>query len=555
MADLNLAEIYVANPRTSLNTTDLLYLSVSGTTDGAIQAQNLFNTTNLQLSAGKINTIQDITTTSDVQFRQIVAGNQTTGGYKIVRSTGGNAQVLILDNSSPNNLYISSTDITGDVYFQNGNATFNHGGLLSNGNWVFGAITSAGAKVNVLATSEQLRLSYDATTYSSFETAAAGHLEISCVADEIRTDSSVVIGSLSDDSQFAALSVFSTKSFGINVLGQQVSDTNGNGTGATCGITTESFLRPAMGASLGAGVLSNPNFGLAGGQTIDVGASFYASPSWDLNSGTVTLYAGLYVECGGALAGGVVTDAYGLYVENPAVGTNKYGAYIAGNVGIGTTAPPALLSIANGGDDPTNYGKALQITNANGNSQQIAFIRFGNNVVSCGYEGASAIWGFGTGTATDASFSPTFLAIDANNQRIGIGTTSPQAKLEISVQSAVLYGTRITGTQQGDDTGNSIALLIDATVQPTANGIRPVGMWVTPTLTVSSTNTAPQAYGLYLDPTFNVGSGAITDAVSLFVGVPGAGTNRYSAVFEGAVGIGTASPGDIFDVQNDSQRS
>jgi hypothetical protein len=113
MADLNLAEIYVANPRTSLNTTDLLYLSVSGTTDGAIQAQNLFNTTNLQLSAGKINTIQDITTTSDVQFRQIVAGNQTTGGYKIVRSTGGNAQVLILDNSSPNNLYISSTDITG----------------------------------------------------------------------------------------------------------------------------------------------------------------------------------------------------------------------------------------------------------------------------------------------------------------------------------------------------------------------------------------------------------------------------------------------------------
>lgn len=401
---------------------------------------------------------------------------------------------------------------------------------------------------------DQLRLRFDASTYTIFTMTAAGYLEISNVGNEIRTDAAMVIGSLANNSDFAEVSVFSTKSYGVDILGQLAEDTNGNGTGATAALMAECFLDPALGASIGTAVLSNPNFSLTGGQTIAIGSCIHAAPGWSFNSGTVTLYAGLYVSSGDPLGGGTVDTAYGLYVEESAVGTTKYGAYIEGSVGIATTAPAALLSIANGANDTTNYGRAIQITNSNGNSQQISFIRFGNNVISCGYEGASAIWGFGTGTGTDASFSPTFLSMDANNLRIGIGNTSPQAKLEVTTNTAQVYGLRISGTQQGDDTGNSIALLMDATVQPTNNGIRAVGAWMTPTLAVSSTNTMPTAYGLYVDPTFTVGSGAITDAVTLFVGEPGGGTNRYSAVFEGAVGIGTTSPTSILDVVSSSQQ-
>lgn len=92
MADLNLAQIYSANPRTSLNTTDLIYLSVNATDDGSIQAQNLFNTTNLQLSSGKINTIQNINTTATPQFSGLGIGTAASANYTVlVNSAAGQA--------------------------------------------------------------------------------------------------------------------------------------------------------------------------------------------------------------------------------------------------------------------------------------------------------------------------------------------------------------------------------------------------------------------------------------------------------------------------------
>ncbi|MCH7689395.1 MAG: hypothetical protein IH899_22430, partial [Planctomycetes bacterium] len=120
----------------------------------------------------------------------------------------------------------------------------------------------------------------------------------------------------------------------------------------------------------------------------------------------------------------------------------------SGNVGIGTASPAAKLSIANGANDPLNYGQALQITNLSGNRQQIAFIRDGFNVVSVGYNGASNVWGFGAGNTTDASFSPSFLSIDASNGNVGIGTTGPAEMLHMFKSGAdtkmIIEG---TGTQ------------------------------------------------------------------------------------------------------------
>ncbi len=125
-------------------------------------------------------------------------------------------------------------------------------------------------------------------------------------------------------------------------------------------------------------------------------------------------------------------DAYALTTGMNITGDTSPNLYVAGKIGIGATAPAAILSIANGASDPVNYGRAIQITNANGNSQQIAFIRNGNNVVSAGYAGSSSIWGFGYGTSTDSSFGPNLLAMDLANSRLGLGTTTPARAFHVA---------------------------------------------------------------------------------------------------------------------------
>ena len=105
----------------------------------------------------------------------------------------------------------------------------------------------------------------------------------------------------------------------------------------------------------------------------------------------------------------------------------------SGNFGIGTgSSTSALLAIGNGAADSNNYGKAVQITNLNGNRQQIAFIRNGNNALSMGYYGASATWGMGTGYTVDANFSPNFISIDQSTGYVGIGTPTPGYKLDVN---------------------------------------------------------------------------------------------------------------------------
>ncbi len=99
-----------------------------------------------------------------------------------------------------------------------------------------------------------------------------------------------------------------------------------------------------------------------------------------------------------------------------------------GNVGIGTSSPASLLSIANGASDPTNYGQGIQITNADGKRQQISFIRMWNSVLSAGFKAGttpnttSNIWGFGTGQAVDANFSPDFFSINLANGNVTMGS-------------------------------------------------------------------------------------------------------------------------------------
>ncbi|MFY9308168.1 MAG: tail fiber domain-containing protein [Bacteroidia bacterium] len=187
----------------------------------------------------------------------------------------------------------------------------------------------------------------------------------------------------------------------------------------------------------------------------------------------------------------------------------------SGNVGIGTTSPASKLSIANGANDPLNYGRALQITNLSGNRQQVAFIRNGFNVTSMGYNGASSVWGIGAGNITDASFSPSWLAIDNATGNIGIGTTSPAYKLDI-VGNAFL----------GQHANNATDARFDITSGGSANNsILNFGYY-------NTFDAAIWFLGRYgADGTFRIGDYS-----------SGSEVNRMAITTSGNVGIGTLSP-------------
>lgn len=79
----NVNQVYTANPLTSLTGTSLVYIGADGV-DGAIQVQNLFNTTNLQLTTGKLNTIQNIALASSPSFRGLSLTGSSTGTISII---------------------------------------------------------------------------------------------------------------------------------------------------------------------------------------------------------------------------------------------------------------------------------------------------------------------------------------------------------------------------------------------------------------------------------------------------------------------------------------
>lgn len=129
----NINQVYALNPATSFNGTDLLYLG-QGASDSAIQASDIFNTTNLQLSAGKLNTIQNITTGSSPTFVNITFSSTTasrllaTDGSKALSSVAnlaswvaGTADQITVTNDGDGSITLAAAQniaTTSNVTFQ-----------------------------------------------------------------------------------------------------------------------------------------------------------------------------------------------------------------------------------------------------------------------------------------------------------------------------------------------------------------------------------------------------------------------------------------------------
>lgn len=126
------------------------------------------------------------------------------------------------------------------------------------------------------------------------------------------------------------------------------------------------------------------------------------------------------------------------------------------NLGIGTSTPASLLTLAVDGVDNTNYGRGLQIIRAAANTgQHIALIRQGTAIISLGYVYNTSIFAIGSGQATDSNFagSNILFAIDPTGGKVGIGTAAPGNKVHI-IGSGNTSGTFALFVQNSDLANN-----------------------------------------------------------------------------------------------------
>ncbi|MBI2676831.1 MAG: hypothetical protein HYX21_02715, partial [Candidatus Yanofskybacteria bacterium] len=123
------------------------------------------------------------------------------------------------------------------------------------------------------------------------------------------------------------------------------------------------------------GVITEPVIGITGNSSNL--ATEYLHSVANVSSGiTLSNQYGLYIGSLSKTGTGTVTNAYGLYVNTPTSATNNYGAYIAGNVGINTTAPSTVFEVQ--GTASASYlltGNTLQV----GGFASTAYSRFGTS--------------------------------------------------------------------------------------------------------------------------------------------------------------------------------
>jgi len=309
--------------------------------------------------------------------------------------------------------------------------------------------------------------------------------------------------------------------------------------------------------------------------SVTAGTTFFASSPIVWGALKPTTQYGLRVANQG-ISG--TTNSYGLYVDTQSGSTNNYAAIFAGgNVGIGTTAPGAKLTVSKNSITPQVGSFLVSIVGAEGEQEGINVHTFGNSashilrrantsaaspsaiqlndtigVIGASGYGATAYSstrariGFAasqnwtdTAQGTYITFNTTAngtatvpgverMRID-NAGNVGIGMTSPAVRLQLASSSANLTPASLVAAD--------IGLAIQNT-DTTAGNIEALSF-------VNSSGSGQAQIG-----TINLGSNAAAGG-RLFFTTRAAGGNfseRMRIDENGNVGIGTASPSSILDL-------
>jgi hypothetical protein len=211
-------------------------------------------------------------------------------------------------------------------------------------------------------------------------------------------------------------------------------------------------------------------------------------------------------------------------------GTGK-SCFSTGNVGIGTTSPTGKLTI---------------VPYATSNSSSIEFTNADNAVISSYYSQIFAVDNTNTQSGRQFVFSKggkgygnqtkTMMVIDADSGNVGIGTTSPSARLSLGVAS---HGQRITWEDYSNVTSeySSGDLWLSSNFYPNSgsSGYK------------TSVTAAYGAAGISVSGTGGGLNGVlkffVDDAASKTAGASFTPTERMRITGGGNVGIGTTSPG------------